>query len=441
MRWRGSGLVLAVLLVAACAGAPSTASPSPAATAVASPTNEVAVARRADLEQLLERLDAIHRNPFLDEGETAFRARVDAVADRAAGRSDAGFLVDVMGLMGHRDRDGHSGAWAMAQTGDRLHARPLWLREFPDGLRVVTARAPFEDLVGAIVTAVGGTPIDVARRTVTPLVPADNDSNRRANLPMYLLLPEVVEELGIQRPGASALSLRLPHGSAADVDPEPLPIDTYRDWIFGVYPSYPTAMPPDEDGSRERRRRDEPFWTEMLPDGTLYVAYHEVRSKSGDVTIGRLANEVDAVDGPVIVDMRANPGGDNTTYGPFRDALRRKAAGGAGQLALLTSRDTFSAAGNFVTELKVGKHGDRILLVGEPPGGGLNIYGDVATVTLEESGIVVLISGDYHEKAPGDDRLQIEPDVPVEASWDDVVAGRDPVLDAALAAMAEGTEP
>jgi hypothetical protein len=308
----------------------------------------------------------------------------------------------------------------------------LWLREFPDGLRIVAARAPYEDLVGAVVTAVGGTPIDEARRAVVPIVPADNDSNRRANLPLHLLLPEVVEELGIQQPGAAALTLRMPDGTTSDVDPEPLPIEAYRDWVFMVYPRYPTAMPPDENGSRERQRRDESFWTETLPDGTLYIAYQEVRAKSGTTTIGRLANAVRDAEGPVVVDLRANPGGDNTTYGPFRDALREKAIGGKGQVALLTSRDTFSAAGNFVTELKVGEGGDDILLVGEPPGGGLNIYGDTATVTLENSGIVVLISRRYHEKAPGDDRLQIEPDIPIEASWDDTVAGRDPVLDAAL---------
>ncbi len=331
------------------------------------------------------------------------------------------------------------GRWP--RPGGRLHALPLWLREFPDGLRVVAARAPYEDLVGAIVTAVGGTPIDEARAMVVPLVPADNDSNRRANLPMYLLLPEVVEDLGLQQPGAAALTVRLPDGTTSDIDPEPLSIAAYRDWVFGVYPSYPTAMPPDEDGSRERQRRDEFFWTEEQPDGTLYIAYHEVRPRSGDVTIGKLANAVDAAEGPVVVDLRANPGGDNTTYAPFRDAVRRKAAAGAGLVALLTSRDTFSAAGNFVTELKAGEGGDDILLVGEPPGGGLNIYGDVATVTLEGSGIVVLISRRYHEKAPGDDRLQIEPDIPVEASWDDTVAGRDPVLDAALEALQDEGAP
>ncbi|HEX2469757.1 MAG TPA: hypothetical protein VHK05_04135 [Candidatus Limnocylindrales bacterium] len=55
--------------------------------------------------------------------------------------------------------------------------------------------------------------------------------------------------------------------------------------------------------------------------------------------------------------------------------------------------------------------------------------------TLKHTGIVVLISRRYHEKAPGDDRLQIEPDIPVEATWHDVMAGRDPVLDAAVDAL------
>jgi hypothetical protein len=424
--------VLVLALASGCAGASRSVPP----TAVPTPTAVVAAERQADLDQLSDRLGAIHRNPFLEEGEAAFRARVDAVAARAAEQSDAGFLVDVMGLMGNRDRDGHSGAWAMAQTGDRLHARPFWLREFPDGLHIVAARAPHEDLVGSVVTAVGGTPVDDARMAVVPLVPADNASNRRGNLPMYLLLPEVLEELGLQRPGAAGLTVHRADGSIEEVDAEPLPIDAYRDWVFGIYPRYPTALPPDESGSREQRRRNESFWTETLPDGTLYIAYHEVRAESGDMTIGRLANEVEAAEGAVVVDLRANPGGDNTTYGPFRDALRERAATGARKVALLTSRDTFSAAGNFVTELKVGESGDDILLVGEPPGGGLNIYGDTSTVTLKNSGVVVLISRRYHEKAPGDDRLQLEPDIPIEATWDDVVAGRDPVLDAALAGLA-----
>jgi hypothetical protein len=443
-RSRGSIVVLSALAVLGCAGTGPTSIADPGVSISLPSSSAVTIAddRHADLDQLVERLTAIHPNPFLDEGEAKYRARVDAVAARSGDLTDAGFLVDVMGLMGHRDRDGHSGAWALAQTGEGLHARPLWLWEFPDGLRVVAARAPYEAFVGAVVTAVGGTPIEMARRAVTPVVPADNDSNRRANLPLYLLLPEVVEELGIQLPGAPALTLRLLDGSTSQVDPEPMPIDAYRDWLFGVYPGYPTGLPPNARGSRDRQHRDQAFWTEALPDGTLYLAYNEVRSRSEDgISIGKLALAVEDASGPVVVDMRTNPGGDNTTYGPFLTALRSKAKQGEGQVAVLASRDTFSAAGNFITELKVGPDGDRVLLVGEAPGGGLDMYGDVTPVTLEHSGIVVLISHRYHEKAPGDDRLQIEPDVPVEATWEDVVAGRDPVLEAAAAALHDAAGP
>ena len=50
----------------------------------------------------------------------------------------------------------------------------------------------------------------------------------------------------------------------------------------------------------------------------------------------------------------------------------------------------------------VGQEKAGIRLVGEPPGGGLDIYGDVKVVTLPASKIVVLISARYHERAPGD---------------------------------------
>ena len=60
------------------------------------------------------------------------------------------------------------------------------------------------------------------------------------------------------------------------------------------------------------------------------------------------------------------------------------------------------------------------------------MYGDVRVVTLPATGIVVLISARNHERAPGDDRLALTPGIPVELTWVDYAAGRDPVLAAAL---------
>jgi len=135
---------------------------------------------------------------------------------------------------------------------------------------------------------------------------------------------------------------------------------------------------------------------------------------------------------PVVIDLRNNGGGDNNTFAPLRVVVEKIAAADPGRVRLITGRSTFSAAGNFVTDLLVGKQGAGIRLVGEAPGGGLNIYGDVEVVTLPASKIVVLISARYHERAKGDDRLAIEPDRPAEVSWADYAARRDPVLAAAV---------
>jgi hypothetical protein len=405
--------------------------------AAASPT--VADARIADLAYLVARLKATHRNPFLDEGEAAFMARVAAIETDAATLTDTGFVVAVMKLMGHRDRDGHSGAWAMAQSGTLLSAWPIWLWDFPDGLRIVAARAPYADLVGARVTKVGHVAIADARAAVDPLVPRDNPSTLRGNLPIYLTLPGVLAELGVLAPGDPGLTLVMPDGSTREVTPDAMPMDEFRDWVFGAWGGrFPESLPPDATGPLYLRHRELAFWSEALTKpAATYVGYNEVTRQASDgSTIAGLTDALKATatahpGRPVIVDLRNNGGGDNNTFGPLRDELQAIAAAHPGSVSLIAGRSTFSAAGNFVTDLKVGRQKDGIQLVGEAPGGGLNIYGDVVVVTLPASGIVVLVSGRYHERAPGDDRLALEPDIPVEVTWADYAARRDPVLEAA----------
>ena len=114
--------------------------------------------------------------------------------------------------------------------------------------------------------------------------------------------------------------------------PEPLPIEAFRDWIFGVYGGgYPEALPPDEDGPLYQRHHDLAFWSEAIktPAG-FYVGYNEVRPTSGSQTINELANAIEAAaaddpDRPIVIDLRNNGGGDNTTYAPLRQAVEEVA--------------------------------------------------------------------------------------------------------------------
>ncbi len=133
----------------------------------------------------------------------------------------------------------------------------------------------------------------------------------------------------------------------------------------------------------------------------------------------------------VIVDVRLNGGGDNTTYGPLTSLFGSPAVNKRGRLYLLTGRATFSAAANFAAEID---RATRAIIVGEPTGGGVETYGDTFPVLLPTVGWTVHIAARYHERKKGknDRRLAVEPDVRVDLSSKQYFAGTDPVLERAL---------
>jgi C-terminal processing protease CtpA/Prc len=136
----------------------------------------------------------------------------------------------------------------------------------------------------------------------------------------------------------------------------------------------------------------------------------------------------------VIVDLRLNGGGDNTTYGPLLDLLRSKKVNRPGKLYLLTGRATFSAAANFAADVD---RYTRAIFVGEPSGGGVETYGDTSAVSLPTAGLTAHIATRYHErkKGPRDHRLAVEPDIGIDLTSAQYFAGRDPVLERALRAL------
>jgi Peptidase family S41 len=399
--------------------------------AQARPSLETSAA--TDVRDLGGSIEQIHPNPFRSIPRSRFEAEVEALAQRAPTISRDELLVGILRIIASLGpRNGHTGLFPGDPANPRpLHLYPIRLYRFADGVFVVDAED--KALVGRRLVAIEGTPVERVLELVDPLVPHDNVWNTRGMAPHYALTAEVLHGLGIvDTAGPADFTFEPAGGARADVMLAPVPAPRYAaefaDPLHGHYPSVlPSAARPLYLANSAKE-----LWVRTLAGGrAVYVGYNAVQRPAPAVLrkIRKLA--LSARTRRVIVDMRLNGGGENTTYGPLLDVFGSKQVNRAGKLYLLVGRATFSAAANFAAEVD---RDTRAVIVGEPTGGGVETYGDTVPVLLPSLGWYVYIAARYHErkKGPNDRRLAVAPDVRIDLTSAQYLAGQDPVLERAL---------
>ena len=420
---RKAGVLLATLAVVGTAGAHAQPSARPSAPPGAA----------ADVQALGTALQANHPNLFRNVSRARFHSEVASLARRAPALSDNELLVGLMRIAALPGvRNGHTGLFPLdGQHRRSLHFYPLRVYDFADGLYVVD-EAGERGLVGLRLVAVQGVPIRRLLELVRPLVPRDNASFLRGEAPHFTLVAEVLDGLGV--PGGTGpreLTFERAGGEPVSMSLAPISREAFAQAfatpLHGVY----QALLPQASAPLWLAQMNRPLWTRRVAGGrALYVGYNAVVPPTNGVAdrIVRLVRDPRLR--RVVVDVRSNGGGDNTTYSPLLTALASRQVNRSGRLYVLVGRATFSAAGNFAADVD---RFTKALLVGEPTGGGVNQYGDATSVTLAATGWNVRVATTYVERgAPGDRRLAIEPDVRVDLTSSDYFARRDPVLARAL---------
>jgi hypothetical protein len=371
-----------------------------------------------DIRTLVAEIEQRHPNPYHAVSRADFHAAADELAAQAPRLTRNQLIVGVMRLIAMLgERDGHSGLFPIQTAHARsLNAYPLRLYRFPDGLYVI--RALDASLVGAKVTAIGGVPAAEVEARVRPLVPGDNDWSRLDNLPYFVVVAEVLDGLGI----GSTWELELRDGTRRHESPQPISVGS---WISSLGGSW-------WQGARRAplylRLSHVPYGLSRIDRGrALYMSYNQTTDPAFvPRRLVRLARNKRVR--RVVVDVRLNGGGNNTTYYGLIQALRHPRINRPGKLAVLIGRRTFSAAGNFAGEVDRRTRGR---FFGEPTGGAPSQWGDHSAIPLPSlsvnAGTAVEYVGD-----PSDTRTSTEPNVPVSVTAADFFAGRDPVLAAAL---------
>ncbi|MEA2578083.1 MAG: hypothetical protein QOD78_1671, partial [Chloroflexota bacterium] len=362
----------------------------------------------------------VARHPDLFHGtpRAEMERAIDELKGRAATATDDELMVGVahiVALVSAGGRDAHTGLYPWSPDSRYpVHSLPLRLWLFPDGIHVVDALAPYEELIGGRIDTIADHPIDDVLAALDPLIPRDNDATVRLLTPRYILMPEVLHGLGLADDvGPVTLGIVDQAGKAQDVAVTPIPMADYNGWAgpYGLH------IPADPD-VLYLSRMDEPLWWSRLDDGTtLFVQYNRVDILEGSF-LRELMDEAAAPDvGRVVVDIRHNFGGEVQALSPILTAIATPANAASGRLFLVTGRNTFSAASMFAAMLQARTN---LTIVGEPMGGSPNMWGNNRDIELDHSGLVVSVATSFElATTQGDQRTTIDPDLPVPLTFRD----------------------
>jgi hypothetical protein len=310
-----------------------------------------------------------------------------------------------------------------------FHRLPVSLNWFEDGLAVVGASAPYHAGLGAQVVRIGSMTPAALEAAIAPFISHENAPWLRQQSPRYMVLVELLRHVGAI-PNANAVPVTLTKPGQAPFVLELTPAEPAASvQLTSMYDVLPIPA------MLYRKNLQRNYWFEYLPDArAVYIQYNRCQDDP-NLPMSEFARQVFAVvdASPVdrlVVDLRLNQGGNSTVIAPLLAGLKaRPALVRTGRLVTLIGRATFSSG---LIAAFVMKNDFGSALIGEPTGEKPNSYGEVLQVTLPHSRVNLSYTTKFFRLARDGDPIALFPDVTVTRSLPDALAGRDPVLDAAL---------
>jgi len=370
----------------------------------------------ADLATYAIELPKHHANAFFTLPRAQFDAAVADLSKRAATANGDEMFVGLQAIT-KSIGDGHTG---LVAPKDR-RPMPLEIGKFGDDFRVVATAPEAAKAMGAKVIKIGGLPIAEAWRRALTLAPAGElEQLRRVNALAYLARGYALHGLDITpRREDAVYTFEADDGTVFDLDLAGAPP--------GADVSLRSAMP---DRSLSRQSDGAPFWCKDVGAATVYCdwrGYGDLATSAK--TMFALLDTTHAT--KLIIDMRGNGGGDNTVgYAQVLKPLKTRAdINRKGHLYVVIGAETFSAAMNNAAQFQ---DETGAILVGETIGEKPNSYQEPRQFRLPNSHLVVRASTLWYAFRKTGPNV-VAPDKEIIPSWDDVKAGRDPVLDWVLA--------
>ena len=375
---------------------------------------------RADLACAVDALRRLHPDPHERASRAELDRRVlalDAAIPELGEDEVRAELARILALAG----DSHTRSTALDALQDPLY--PIAFQSFAGELHVAAVRAGHEALFGAKLLALEGNSSERALERVGSLIGHENEVLLRRAGGSLLNAPRILVQSGLlDVPGPCTYTLLARDGSVREARLDPEPADS-AGWLW--------IAPQDFAPPTARSRPGEPYWWTFLAEhAAVYLRYDECRD-APERPFESVAREILArIDAggvrKLVVDLRANSGGDSAVLAALVRGLRaRPAIDRSGALFVLIGPATYSSGMLNAHQLR---EQTAAILVGEPTSQKPNAFGEIRTVELPWSRVRLSVSTKRFRLLDHDPG-SLEPDVQVETTFDDVWRGRDPVLD------------
>jgi len=346
-----------------------------------------------------------------------------------------------------------------------FHSLPISFWIFPEGAMVTRAHPQDRDLLGAKILRIGGVSVAEAQRRVAKYI-SGTDERRRFLTPTWLTRLEVLDAVGLTNAGVAAFEFQLADGRIETrrlgASPTPDPAAASPTWRQSMVPGkgpqpWPHVLDPLPALPLYLQAPDEMTSAPLRDGHVLYIRSTSLSPYSDDFGVVQIkaysimdkAFHAARPPSDLIVDLRYNGGGNFLNITSFTTELAGL-IGPSGHIYVITGRATNSAAIIFTALLKASAKG-RTTIIGEEPSDNLWFWSEGDFMQTPVSNLRLRAISGYHDWAHGcSDRSRcywpaifhgvavgsISPDKPVEMTYADYIAGKDPALETALALIA-----
>jgi hypothetical protein len=386
----------------------------------------------SDLDFYINQVKTHHYVYKKEPLSTEFNAAAEKLRNNFSSYSDQRILLEFE-LLAATLGDGHTYVLPWAATTVPAYTLPLRFYAFSDGLFIIDAPEQMRNLIGRKVLSLGGIAAKDAMLKIAPYISRDNDEGVKWIGPTFLTLQGALEGIGAV----------IDNGNMVIEWEDTSKAGQKTSLMFELMKptrGIPKLFPPKTSNQPTPlylKNVSDNYWVKSIHKGkqkVVYFQFNQVMNKEEEslLAFSKRLSDTLKLSGArkLFVDVRHNNGGNAELLYPLLDVLTAfQKTNGPSSIAIITGRNTFSAAQIFISKC------DRLfhpIFVGEASSSKPNFVGEENGVTLPYSGAMCSISNRYHESIPGDSRTFIEPDKVVLLSSADYFMNEDPVLNMLL---------